>query len=247
MIRRHQVTATFGAAAQRYFQYARVQRHAALYLADSLNRLALPRQANVLELGCGTGLLSNLLLRHRPEGAFLLTDASLPMLLEARRHLPGQARFAVMDAESPAVNDTYDLIASNLTWQWFDSPLRSFSRWMALLKPGGWLAVTTLGEKTFQEWAAACIEERLPSGILTHPTRREWESLPVAVSEELLSIAHPSALTFLRELHAVGADHPATGYRPLPGGTLRTLLRRHQEGFTISYHLYYIFWQNSPG
>ncbi|MBF0296335.1 MAG: methyltransferase domain-containing protein [Magnetococcales bacterium] len=246
MNRRRQVTASFDAVAERYEQYAAVQRHAALRLADALNQLDLPRQPNVLELGCGTGLLSNLLLRHRPEGHFLLTDASLPMLLTARR-LPGPIRCAVMDAQAPAVNDTYDLIASNLTWQWLDAPLHSFSRWMKWLKPGGWLAMTTLGEKTFAEWTAACHREHIPSGILTCPTRQEWESLPVRVTEELLPVTHPSALTFLQELRALGADLPAPGYRPLPGGTLRRLLRRHQEGFTVSYHLYYIFWQNSPG
>ncbi|MBF0125572.1 MAG: methyltransferase domain-containing protein [Magnetococcales bacterium] len=253
MKRRREVAAAFGAVADEYEEHAQVQRHAARRLADTLPALHLPEQPRVLELGCGSGLLSRHLLRQRPRGHFLLTDASWAMVRTVRQRVTGKnCRYAVMDGEHPAVATGLDLIVSGLTWQWFGDPLGSFVKLVEWLRPGGWLALSTLGASTFQEWRDACEVAGAPCGILSYPGRADWEERfpPTgqgSLAEEVHVVPHLSALAFLQGLRAVGADRPAPGHRPLTAGELRRVLRRHQRAFNVTYRIYYVLYQKGIG
>ncbi|MBF0439473.1 MAG: methyltransferase domain-containing protein [Magnetococcales bacterium] len=245
MMRHQKIAATFGAVANQYEQRAEVQRYAAEALTRRIKRLDLPATPLILEIGCGSGLVSRPLLRHYPKGRFLLTDLSLAMIQAAQRQNghEGNIWYAVMDGERPSVAAGFDLIFSGLTWQWFQDPLGSFARLTALLRPGGWLVFSTLGEQTFQEWRKACESVGIPCGAITHPARSIWESAKTLVEEEILITRHASALDFLQSLQAIGANHPSPGHCPVPGGALRRLLRRHPAGFNDCYHLLYVSYQ----
>ncbi|MEO5332814.1 MAG: methyltransferase [Magnetococcus sp. YQC-5] len=252
MIRRQMVAAAFGAVASTYEHHAKVQRHAAQQLATKLAGMAIPDHPLVLELGCGSGLLSRYLLQYRPRGRFLLTDASHAMVLAGQRHISDgfadeKLWFAVMDGERPAVAKGFDLIASGLTWQWFEDPVGSFDRLASLLRPGGWLAISTLGEETFREWRSACALAGVPCGAMRYPDRSLWEhNWPLGghgvLEEEIFLTRHSSALAFLQSLQAIGADRPMAGHRPVTAGALRRLLRSYPQQFIARYHIYYILY-----
>ncbi len=257
--RRHAIAATFGQAAHHYAQQADLQRYAAGKLADKLPALQLPPQPKVLELGCGSGLLSHYLLKHRPEGRFLFTDLSYAMITTARQQLirptTGHSAlwFAVMDGEQPAIAPGFDLITAGLTWQWFMDPLKSFNLLVDLLNPGGWLLFSTLGEQTFHEWRTACQATNLPCGAMNHPNKASWEKQwsqregQGFIHEEIITTRHESALEFLQSLHAIGANLPIPTHHPLTGGALRRLLRQQQHPFFSSYHLFYIVFGKQGG
>ncbi|KAG1488230.1 hypothetical protein G6F52_013994 [Rhizopus delemar] len=61
--RKPQVAARFGAAAHRYEAHAPIQRITAARLAGDIARLRLPPRPRILEIGCGTGLLTQALAR----------------------------------------------------------------------------------------------------------------------------------------------------------------------------------------
>lgn len=262
MTRRSQlIAATFGKVSTQYGQKAQLQQYAAQQLATKMARLPMPENPRVLELGCGSGLLSHYLVKHRPKGTFLFTDASQAMVLASQEQLtanPTHSKrwFAVMNGEQPAVAPGFDLIAAGLTWQWFEDPCNSIKRITDLLNPGGWLALSTLGEKTFQEWRTTCALANLPCGAMTHPSRADWEqSWPPGgqglLEEENLTLTHSSALEFLQSLHAIGANRPAPNHRPVTGGALRRVLRLNQHEFPIRYQIFYLFFSkegsnNSP-
>ena len=226
-----------------YQEHAHVQRRVAHTLADSFPSLSRPV---VLELGCGTGFLSQRLLAEWPDGRFVLSDIAEPMLQRCRAHLGERAglHYVVLDGEQPAVGWGYDLIAASMVLQWFDDPLGALLGLRGLLRPGGYLLMATLGPESFQEWRRACAEWGMPHGLPGYPTLADWRGAWPASGgarlwEERIVVQHPSALAFLRALRAVGAHLPVSGYRPQPVNRMRRLLRGWEGGFSITYHVLY--------
>ncbi|MEO5346130.1 MAG: methyltransferase domain-containing protein [Magnetococcus sp. YQC-9] len=239
------IASTFGAAAPGYEAHAGAQAHAARRLGERLTCLPLPEAPRILELGCGTGLLTRLLLQLYPDARILATDRAIEMVRAARVNLVACDRvdFAVMDGERLAMGGGFDLITANLAWQWFEDPLAAFAHCQSLLNPAGWIGITTLGEENFAEWRGLCEQNGLPHGLRAYPTRRDWQArlAPTAmITEESYRCTYPSALEFLRALRAIGAQSPARGYRPQSPGLMRRVLRGGEKGFVSSYHLLYI-------
>ncbi len=88
------VAARFGAAARRYEDHAPVQRITAERLADDIALLPLPRHPRILEIGCGTGLLTRALARRIGPADWTVTDISPGMLAAAQSRPPRPARSA---------------------------------------------------------------------------------------------------------------------------------------------------------
>ncbi|MBF0584677.1 MAG: methyltransferase [Magnetococcales bacterium] len=246
--------AAFGQAEQ-YQQFAVVQRQVAHRLAAALPPLA-PCPV-ILELGCGTGLLSRQLLARWPDTPFVCSDIALPMVQRCRQQL-GQREtvlYTVLDGEQPAVIAAgFDLIAASMVFQWFSRPLAALAGLHALLRPGGCLAFATLGPATFMEWQQGCTALGLTSGLPSYPPLAAWQQAwpnpeLAQLQVELVRRRHRSGLAFLQELRAVGAHQPVEGYRPQTPGQLRRLLRHlEQENgeVTMTYQvLYGLFYKKS--
>ena len=87
------IGARFGRAAARYEAHAPAQRAAARRLAEDIARLDLPPRPRILEIGCGTGLLTRELARRLGPADWMLTDIS-PAMLEIARLGPAPAACA---------------------------------------------------------------------------------------------------------------------------------------------------------
>jgi malonyl-CoA O-methyltransferase len=227
--RKRNVTAAFSAAATRYDSDAEAQIRAAGLLAERLPDL--PASPQVLELGCGTGLLTRLLLERLPAGARLLaTDLSPAMVEQARSGLSDpRLDFAVMDAEAPGLAPaSFDLIASSLAAQWFEDLPATINRLVGLLRPGGALLLGSLGSGTFAQWRTAHAELGLEAGVADYPSAAELAALhPGMVVESVpFTIAYGDARAFLRALQTIGAATPKPGHRPLSPGSLRRIMTR---------------------
>jgi len=96
--------------------------------------------AAVLEVGCGTGQLTERL----ASSGFRLTaiDIGASMIAAARQRLAGaEVSFQVTSFEDLAVVDaSFDLVISSAAFHWID-PEVAFSKSARLLRPGGWLAL----------------------------------------------------------------------------------------------------------
>jgi ubiquinone/menaquinone biosynthesis C-methylase UbiE len=102
--------------------------------------------STVLEVGCGTGQLTERLARF----GFRLTaiDLGPSMINAARRRLAGSAvLFEVASFEDFAAPEaSFDLIVSGTAFHWVDPEVR-FRKPAWLLRPGGWLALLETGER----------------------------------------------------------------------------------------------------
>lgn len=131
-----------------YEDYAHAQRLAAhdlLLFTGSLK----PR--TILELGCGTGLYSRILLEAFPQAFILAVDLSETRIKIAQRKITSPTiRFEAADAEelSPV---PYDLITSNATFQWFRRLPVTLSRLSQMLTGGGVLSFSFFGPRTYGE------------------------------------------------------------------------------------------------
>ncbi len=243
MSHKSRIAAAFTRQAAAYDSVAAVQREVALRLARrAVSRLPAP-PARILEIGCGTGLLSAELATAFPAARLLLTDISPAMLERTRARLGERAEYRVVDGEHPeGMEGKFELIASSLAMQWFADLPGALARLSGLLAPGGRLCFATLGTGSFAEWRAAHAALGLPCGVHDYPEAAPFPWPPGvtgAFAEEFLTEHHASGQAFARALKTLGAGEPTSGHRPLPAGAFRKVLHALHGGFAVTYHVLY--------
>jgi trans-aconitate methyltransferase len=108
-----------------------------------LDRLPLRGDELVLDVGCGTGRLTEKLLQRLPRGRVLAIDLSSNMLQVARDYLrPSfgpRIQLAIADAASLPVGEQADAVFSTATFHWVLDHPQLFRSLRDALKPGGHL------------------------------------------------------------------------------------------------------------
>ena len=110
-----------------------------------------------LELGAGTGFLTEQLLRRWPHAEWFINDLSP----EAKRFLEPVAPAAEWlwgDAEAIPYPCELDLIASASTVQWFSDMEKFIKRSAVALAPRGILALSSFGPENFRETKPAGLD-----------------------------------------------------------------------------------------
>jgi trans-aconitate 2-methyltransferase len=102
-----------------------------------MDRLELRGDETVLDAGCGSGRVTQLLLERLPQGNVIGVDASPSMIEKAREALPDRADFIVSDLLDLKLDQAADAIFSNATFHWILDHRRLFERLHAALRPGG--------------------------------------------------------------------------------------------------------------
>ncbi|MGE5763446.1 MAG: class I SAM-dependent methyltransferase, partial [Mycobacterium leprae] len=112
------------------------------WAAEVLTRLAdIAPDATVMDVGCGTGRVTEALLALVPRGRVLAFDASAEMVRLARRRLGGRARVWCQDVLDVDLDEPVDAIVSTAALHWVDDHDRLWARLAAVLRPGGRIEV----------------------------------------------------------------------------------------------------------
>jgi SAM-dependent methyltransferase len=109
-------------------------------LRDVLSELGLSPDERVLDVGCGTGVLTGILLEELgPQGRIDGIDLSPAMIERARASYPdGRVRFQVADAaDIPLPEASVDRIVCFAAWPHFEDPDGAVREIYRLLRPGG--------------------------------------------------------------------------------------------------------------
>lgn len=109
---------------------------------DVLARLeGIPPDATVLDVGCGTGRVTESLLALVPRGRVLALDASAEMVGLARSRLGDRAEVWCQDVLDLALAEPVDVIVSTATLHWVTDHDRMWARLAGALRPAGILEV----------------------------------------------------------------------------------------------------------
>lgn len=256
MTRTQRIAASFSRAAATYESAARAQDIAAARLAGLITQAVGGRDGGalrVLEIGCGTGLLTRRLLAALPGGTWLVTDIA-PAMLDAARAAVSDPRpvWRVLDGERPGAElaqpHAFDLVASSLAAQWFDDLGQALAAQAALLAPGGLLALSLPGAGSFSEWSAAHAALGLSCGVPRLPAAQELVARfpaggALTLTTETFAVRHASGLDFARSLKALGAALPRPDHAPLSPAQLRAVLASLSGPFDVTYAIHYALWR----
>jgi trans-aconitate 2-methyltransferase len=107
--------------------------------ATVLDRLELRGDELVLDAGCGTGRVTEVLRDRLPDGRVMALDASPSMLAEARSRLgDDRVTYVLADLGRPLpLDEAVDAVFSNATFHWVRDHEALFTHLAAVLRPGG--------------------------------------------------------------------------------------------------------------
>ncbi|AZE59022.1 MULTISPECIES: methyltransferase domain-containing protein [Pseudomonas fluorescens group] len=121
---------------QAYLQFARLRERPVLELLDRMTSLQ-PRR--IYDLGCGTGIATQLLAKRWPEAELIGIDSSSQMLSEAS-YLPIKALWYRCDVQHWQAEQPADLLFAAAVLHFINGHETLLPRLLAQLRPGGCLA-----------------------------------------------------------------------------------------------------------
>ena len=231
------------ARARDYDAHAHIQQRVARDLAARIETLPLPAAPRILEIGCGTGHLTEAIeaipALTTPGSQRIITDISADMVARCQSKLGDRIgrQFAALDGEfgDASADGPFDLICSSLAMQWFDDQETALSRMLGWLAPGGHCLFATLGARSFAQWRAAHEAEGLSAGTIAFLSADqlrailpEHQAMPHRVDVHFEH--HQSGLDFVRSLKAIGANTARRQHRPLTPAQLRRVASNFEAG-----------------
>lgn len=239
------IGAAFGAAAPHYDGDAGIHRLVAARLIAFAADHAPRDPKAILEIGCGTGILTRLIDQQWPQAALTATDIAPDMVAETSRACR-RAKLLVMDGEAPDLGEErFDLILSSLSFQWFEHLPAALARLHRLLRPGGSLCFATMGADSFRDWRDAHQREGLHCGLRDYPSLADLRAMmdplgPTAFAQDMMPLAVSGGLALARHFHAIGARVPRADYHRLTPPSLRRVIARFDgDGGASAYHIIY--------
>lgn len=121
-------------------EYARYADERARPFHDLLARVAAQNPRRVVDLGCGSGVLTATLARRWPDAIIEGLDSSEEMIDRTRALASARLRFRLADLHSWQPPLDLDLLVSNATLQWVPDHRELLRVWAASLRPDAWLA-----------------------------------------------------------------------------------------------------------
>ena len=231
----------FNAAAATYDKHAAIQWSVARRLLWEIERGKPPRR--ILEIGCGTGLLTEQLRERFPAAEVHALDISPAMIAVARQRWRGAARvrWHVGDVRRYRPAGHFDLIVSNCALHWAAPLAPVFRRLARWLMPGGRLCAALMLRGTLAELHAARQRiapqkptlHSLPSFAAVAAAARHAGFVALVARRHKALKSSPSARALLMLLHEQGlTGGPVAGSgHPLTRGELQQLMADYERNY----------------
>jgi len=217
MLLKNQVQQSFNCAAAHYDSAAKLQRLVAddlcLYLAKD------QKAKTVIDIGCGTGVFTELLEKNFSCTQCFGIDFAENMLHHAQlKNKTNGIQWVCADVESlPFKTASIDLITSNLMLQWSSNLAQNLLEIYRVLKPGGQFIFSSFAPGSLYELNAAWqkvdnlkhvhtfISKEI---LLDHLQKAKFQI--THISQKSYTLHYPDALTLMRTLKMLGASNRET-------------------------------------
>ncbi|KAK7883430.1 hypothetical protein LTR67_011252 [Exophiala xenobiotica] len=207
-------------------QYLKFERQRTRPATDLLAQIPLTSPKRIIDLGCGPGNSTAVLVKQFPEAHITGIDSSQDMIARARKTVPS-IDFQLADLSTFRDTESADLLFSNAVYQWipFDDRIPIFTELISTQKPGGVFAFQV--PDNFDEpshVAMRALAEEGPwaktlKGLKDPPTRRPFQS-PQVLYDSLKPLCSDVDIWHTHYYHILD-DHQAivewvkgTGLRP---------------------------------
>lgn len=227
--RKEKIEQAFDKGSANYDWAAYIQREVAEKL---INFCSDKTPMTILEIGCGTGFLTKMLVKKYPESQITAIDISGKMIEKCRSKLPF-IHFEKVDGETYNPTEKFDLIISNMTVQWFEDPVMTLERYRDFLNPKGQILFSTLGEKNFHQWRDVLQNLNFPSGVLKGPAYKG------IIEEQKEPVMYHHPMDFIKSLKHIGASYSSA--KPLTSSQLKKAcdLFQNKHCSNVTWHILY--------
>jgi len=217
------ISTAFDQAAPHYDEAALLQQEVGNRFIEQLPLFKIEPK-RILDLGCGTGQISRALTNYYPKASLISLDIAEGMVRMTREQTQSSSlkfwkqpkqHFLVGDAESlPFADNSFELIASNLTFQWCSDLPKLFAEIQRVLAPNGLLLFTTLGPDTLKELRSSWQEVDSSIHVNHFADMHDVGDAMLAsqlgdpvVDMEQITITYEKAITLMRDLKTIGAHN----------------------------------------
>jgi len=170
---------------------------------------------SILDVGMGTGRLTRRLSFYLPDTKVVGIDFASGMIEEARKKQAGHEIIQADANHLPFKNETFDILASNLAYQWMENIEDSFQEAYRVMSKPGNLILTIFGEKTFQELFHSLKETR-GEGPLSIRKLHNMQELKNALHKagfkdvkcdyEIIKVHFPNMMDLMRWIKDIGSN-----------------------------------------
>ncbi len=170
-------------------------------MADKLISMISNNPKSILELGCGTGVLTEKLINKYHFTKYNASDIVFECESYIRK-ISDKINFIPSDIEEFEFKEKYDLIISNATFQWIENLEPFIEKLKKQLTPNGELIFSTFGEDNLKE-----ITDITNVG-LNYYSLENLKNIfnPFEIKEEKLTLEFNSAKDVLKHLKLTGVN-----------------------------------------
>ena len=243
--RKTNVARSFSRAACSYDSSIRFQKPCVKDLDRFIAGLS-PEPETILEAGCGTGNMTDLLHRRFPHASISACDLAEEMTESCRnrfRQIPLISCFR-HDFDSPFPVRDRDLAVSSLSLQWSDDLFAALRNLADSLKPGGTIVFSIPLTESLSELHDVFRENGAEFPGLSLPAESEVRNHAESFFTDLRFEIHPYSETYdsLRDLlHAMRGNGTSGGRNGTPIPVLKKILAENRgTSFSVHYRILFV-------
>lgn len=120
--------------------YLRFEKERTQPSIDLVSRINFDTPGKIIDIGCGPGNSTQILVQKWPDALVTGVDNSPAMIEKAKKDFPNQ-NWKLLDAGKDEINEKFDIIFSNATIQWIPNHSELFKKFYNALNANGLIAI----------------------------------------------------------------------------------------------------------